>query len=437
MMAATKRRKLVVLSVDALVTEDLLLAQQLPGFARIMQQGCGVQRVMSLFPTLTYPIHVVQVTGRHMKDTGVYNNEVFQPGRLEPDWCWDVSHIKVPTIFDVAHEAGLKTCAIMWPVLSRADIDFNIPEVWNMDDWSDPCAFYRDYCSELAFPYFVKHVGKLGWHPKPAYDEFAVALAEDILRNEAPDISFIHVSAVDLARHFNGVFCKEVNAAIKRVDGWITTLIRAIEAAGNWDETDFVVCSDHGHLMITRELNLNVLFKDNGLISLDANGNVIDYLAYCHSASLSGQILLKDPADKQLYGRVYALLLKLKAHKAYGIREIYTREAAEELFGLSGPFSFVVEGEEGTCFGHACSGRVITLPTDDAYTYVTTGHGHRPDIGPQPVFLATGPDFRQNAMLETCSILDELPTYLQILGMKMNNLEGRILQDLLVSCSSL
>ena len=86
-MAATKRRKLVVLSVDALVTEDLLLAQQLPGFARIMQHGCGVQRVMSLFPTLTYPIHVVQVTGRHMKDTGVYNNEVFQPGRLEPDWC--------------------------------------------------------------------------------------------------------------------------------------------------------------------------------------------------------------------------------------------------------------------------------------------------------------------------------------------------------------
>ena len=169
-MAATKRRKLVVLSVDALVTEDLLLAQQLPGFARIMQYGCGVQRVMSLFPTLTYPIHVVQVTGRHMKDTGVYNNEVFQPGRLEPDWCWDVSHIKVPTIFDVAREAGLKTCAIMWPVLSRADIDFNIPEVWNMDDWSDPCAFYRDYCSELAFPYFVKHVGKLGWHPKPAYD---------------------------------------------------------------------------------------------------------------------------------------------------------------------------------------------------------------------------------------------------------------------------
>ena len=427
----THHRKLVVLSVDALVWEDLEFAKGLPGFSQIMRHKCGVEKVQSVFPTLTYPVHVVQVTGQNIEDTGVYNNETFQPGRMEPDWCWDVENIKVPTIFDAAKKAGLTTCAIMWPVLAKADIDFSIPEVWNMNDWSDPEGFYQEYCSPKGYSYFLKHIEKLGWHPKPAYDEFAVCIAEDILRNEMPDVSFVHVSAIDIARHYNGVFCKEVDNAIERVDKWISRLLKAVNDAGYYDDTDFVICSDHGHMAITKEINLNVIFSQEGLLSLDNSGNLLDYDAYCHSASLSGQIMLKDPMNKKLCQKVLDLLLSLKADKAFGICEVYTKEEAQKIFHLSGPFSYVVEGEDGTEFGHACVGRATKLVTDADYTYVKTGHGYNPVLGPQPVFIASGPDFSKNVMLPSCSILDELPTLIKIFGIEMENLKGRVLDELL------
>lgn len=427
-----KRRKLVVLSVDALVSEDLALAGELPGFGAVMKNGCGVKRVRSAFPTLTYPIHVMQITGRNMMDTGVYNNEAFQPGRLEPDWCWDVKHIKTPTIFDAAKEQGLSTCAIMWPVLAGADIDFNIPEVWDREDWDDPHRIYQKYCSPGGYEYFKKHVDKLGWHPKPAYDEFAICLAEDILEHEMPDVSFLHVSAVDIARHYHGIFCKEVYGALEQVDRWIIRLMAAIRAAGCAEHTDFIICSDHGHLMITRELNLNVIFREQGLITTDGQGVMTDYRAYCHSASLSGQIMLKNPGDPSLYRTVWELLCNLQQEKRYGIRRIYTKAEARREFALSGPFSFVVEGEEGTAFGHRHTGRAVILPVDEDYAYVIAGHGHRPQLGPQSVLLASGPDFRKNVWLERGDILDELPTFARLLHLKIPDLPGRVLGELLL-----
>lgn len=276
-----KRNKLVVLSVDALLWEDLYIARNYPGFSRIMKQHCGVEQVLSVYPTQTYPIHVVQATGQNMMDTGVYNNEAFQPGRLEPDWCWDVSYIKVPTIFDAAKKAGLTTCAIMWPVLARADIDFNIPEVWDLQKWEDPHIIFEPNCSAKGYEYFKKHVSKLEWHPKPGLDEFAVCLGEDILRNEMPDISFIHVSAVDIARHLHGMECPEVVEAIQKVDSWICRLLQAIDDAGYGEKTNFVICSDHGHLKVDRQVNLNVILREKGFITLDpVSEKVLDYKAY-------------------------------------------------------------------------------------------------------------------------------------------------------------
>ena len=54
-------KKMVIVSVDALVGEDLKLASTLPGFKKIMDGGARVEQVMSVYPTLTYPIHVVQI----------------------------------------------------------------------------------------------------------------------------------------------------------------------------------------------------------------------------------------------------------------------------------------------------------------------------------------------------------------------------------------
>ena len=165
---------------------------------------------------------------------------------------------------------------------------------------------------------------------------------------------------------------------------------------------------------------------------MDQTGErVLDFQAYCHSAGLSSQVMLKDPSDAAVRKKLLDLLYELKKDPIYGIREIYTREQVEREFQLSGPFEYVIDGAGGIAFGHACVGREVKRPGDSDYTYVLTSHGHRPELGPQPVFFAAGPDFANGVRLKERSILDEVPTYTELLGLKMHNLKGTAMTQLL------
>ena len=64
-----------------------------------------------------------------------------------------------------------------------------------------------------------------------------------------------------------------------------------------------------------------------GFITMDdKEETVLDFRAYCHSAGLSSQVMLKDKGDQQLRAELLALLRKLQSDPQYGIREIYTRK---------------------------------------------------------------------------------------------------------------
>ena len=87
---------------------------------------------------------------------------------------------------------------------------------------------------------------------------------------------------------------------------------------------------------------------------------------------------------------------------------------------------------QGVAFAAKWDGRVVINEEDPDYDYVKTSHGHRPHLGPQPVLLAKGPDFKENVTIRECSILDEVPTFAAVLGVEMEGLEGRCLHELLV-----
>ena len=38
----------------------------------------------------------------------------------------------------------------------------------------------------------------------------------------------------------------------------------AIEKSGYAESTNFVICSDHGHLAVERQVNLNVILREHG-----------------------------------------------------------------------------------------------------------------------------------------------------------------------------
>ena len=106
-----KEKHLIVVSVDALVFEDLEYAKTLPAFGRLMREGSHIERIRTIYPSLTHPVHATMMSGNPAGVTGVVSNELFTPGNLERPWFNFLDQMKCKTIFHVAHEAGLTTAA--------------------------------------------------------------------------------------------------------------------------------------------------------------------------------------------------------------------------------------------------------------------------------------------------------------------------------------
>ena len=106
------KRHLVVISVDALVYEDISDTGELPLFAKLLREGTLIKNVLTVYPSLTHTVHASIVTGQPAGVTGIVSNTVFTPGTTDMPWYNDLSDIKCETIFDLAHAAGAVTPAV-------------------------------------------------------------------------------------------------------------------------------------------------------------------------------------------------------------------------------------------------------------------------------------------------------------------------------------
>ena len=78
-------KKLVVISIDALVSEDLKYLSTLPAFGNFMETGARVEHIRTIYPSSTYPAHTSMVTGAYPGKHGIINNEELQIGKKYGD----------------------------------------------------------------------------------------------------------------------------------------------------------------------------------------------------------------------------------------------------------------------------------------------------------------------------------------------------------------
>lgn len=432
-------KHLIVMSVDAMVCEDLEQLRQLPHFGRLLEEGSRVERVRSIYPTLTHPIHTTLLTGCYPDRTGVCNNEVFGPGNPSPRWINSLSEIRVDTILHAAKRAGMTTACSRWPVTANGGevIDYLVPEVMDADLTGELPEVYRRLGSgpileEIVLP----NIGMLDGNRRPGYDAFEIKCAADILRRYRPNLLMVHPGLVDSTRHGNGLFNEKVDAALRQVDEWLGWLMDAAGEAGIAGETSFVVLSDHGHLEYQRSVCLNAVLVDEGLIQLAPDGSVAGWDAWVQSAGLSAQVYLRDPGDEALKNRVEALLHRLGADGLYGFERIFTAEEAEREYHLGGGFSFVLETDGFTSFEDDWRRPVMRVNDDPDFRVgrparLRSNHGHLPEKGPQPPFLCMGPAFRRGVVLERGNIADEAPTMAKALGLTLPEADGKAMEELL------
>ena len=98
-----------------------------PTLHKMVKEGVSADGVRGVFPSVTYPSHTTIITGATPLKHGVYYNSPFEPNGSTGRWYWETNLIKVPTLWDAAGAAGLKTASVYWPVSVGAKIDYNIP----------------------------------------------------------------------------------------------------------------------------------------------------------------------------------------------------------------------------------------------------------------------------------------------------------------------
>lgn len=427
-------KKLLVFCLDALCTIDLETIRTLPNMGRVLATGSYIRHAEPVYPSLTYPCHVSILTGNYVARHGVPHNEIVQVGNGRAPWYNQRSDIQCDTLLDRAKANGFSTCSLSWPVTGGADFDLNMPMIVPIHyTGPEPIIFFKNNATdELLEKYYPRYFHYLTG-PDRSLDAYTMALAPDILRDyRQPDVMLVKMCDLDSVRHAHGVdnaFVKEQLSVHDRQFGRIVDMIKQY---GDFDNTNFVILGDHGQSDITQTLNLNVLFKQHGLLQVDGDDQLVDYMAYCHSAELSAWVRLKDPADRTARQKVYEFLLSLKADPQYGIGYVFTKAEVEERFHLSGPFDFVVEGARPISFGDEISG-------DDPFAghsykghgSLAASHGGLPCKDQTTTFIASGPSVRPGVVIERSSIVDEAPTMAAMLGFDLADVDGRVLSEII------
>ena len=429
-------KHLIVISNDAMVYEDVEILKTLPNFSRYWPQMCRVDRVRSIYPSITYPCHCTMMTGVYPDRHGVVNNEQIIMGELSSPWIHFRDAVCARTIFDYAKAAGLTTAAVFWPVTGNdPSIDYLVDEFWPQlpGETTREC-FARSGSSpevleKVVDPNLHFVVNRDRQHPYA--DSFVMACASAMVREFKPNLLMVHPAHVDGYRHATGLFTERVKQGLYEMDLWFGDLVKATQDAGIFEDTDFILTSDHGQMNIVRTISPNVILAEHGLIDVDADGNFVDYRAFCKSTALSSHVYLKNPDDRTLRDEVYALLTDLCRQEVYGISRVFTAEEAQREEHLAGGFSFVLESDGFSAFTNEwCRPYVRNLDVSD-YRFGRATHGHLPEKGPQPTLFGFGPSLKPGAALEHARLVDQAPTFAHILGLEMENVDGRALDELL------
>lgn len=432
-----EKNKLLVFMIDALCETDVAYMRTLKNFGWILENGALVREMLPVYPSFTYPCHVSIMTGCYPNKHGIPHNEQVKAGVHPVPWYSKRSMVKKRFLAEYAKEHGYSTCLINWPVSEGADVDINLPMCLPPRYRGDnPRMFYEGSTSkEVLDRYFWKYGYLLCGCNKilnSSYDDFTNAVSPDIIRDYGqPDVMFVKMCDLDTVRHKLGVDNDSAKLQLQKHDCELGVLMESIRRYGDFEHTNFIIMGDHGQTDVERVLNLNRVLQEKGLQKLDENGHLESFDAYCHSTGGCGWIELGNPADEELRQRVYQVLLEAKNSGKYGLGYVFTKEEADERFHLTGPFDFIIEGEEPLSFGYDPAAPLFTKAAPGDYKTAPGTHGGLPWRDHRTTFFACGPAFKKGAVIEQACLVDEAPTMAKILGFEMEDIDGKCLDDIL------
>jgi predicted AlkP superfamily pyrophosphatase or phosphodiesterase len=424
----------LMISIDGLKPEYITQADahgmKVPYLRTLMRDGVYAEGVVGIWPTVTYPSHATLVTGVWPAEHGIYNNLEFDPlQHYSGAWNWYAPLIKVPTLWKVARQRGLRTASVGWPVSAgAADVDWLIPEFWRSADPSGGSGTLNPEDRLLIAaisrpPTLLKELEPkageymMGNDTSIGGDEIKTRYTIEILRRLKPGFMTLHLSSLDDTQHAHGPFSAEADADLEALDGMMARLTKAAVAAD--PSTVVVLVSDHGFMNITHYVNLFIPILQAGLVqgTVEPGAKVPVISSWKAEPWLAGgmaAIMLHDPNDHETEQQVKAMLDKLAADPENGIAQILDRDAMKQR-GTFPDAAFLVVLKPGYYTGQAISGSLVTLIPGNRGS-----HGFSPEYPEMRAsFFAVGAGIAHHRDLGVVDMRQIAPTVAKILKVPM------------------
>ena len=420
---------LIVISFDAVSSDDIDKLEKLDNFKYLMDNGSVIKNVESVYPTLTYPAHATIMTGMYPKNHGIINNTLNKFSDINPDWYWYRKYVKTKTLYDLASEKGLTTAALLWPVAGRSSINYNLAEIFAPKPWQNQLVMSA-LAGSLKYQLDLnKRFGHLrNGLSQPALDNFVHESVKYTIDKYKPNLLLIHYTDVDTNRHYHGYNSKEANDALLRHDKRLGEIIKALKDANIFEESTIVALGDHSALDGDYMIRLNSLFRENGLLEVNKKGIITSYKAVAKNCDGSSYVYLKDKNDTDTYKKVKELLENLKNSDKSPIDFILNSKEAEDE-GADPNCSFMVEGNLNYYFVDETLGKVIEKVKESEVGKVPhrtkATHGYHPKKpNYNTFFMAFGKGIKKGVKIDGGKLINHGPTLAKILGVDLGKTDG-------------
>jgi len=352
-----------------------------PTLDGMVREGAHAGRLITSFPSQTFPSHATLATGVNAGRHGIINNHFRDRARGRYVSSNDVAWYETPPLWIWAQKHGLRSHVYHW-VGCRGEYRGVRP------------AFGPSFDKSVTPEVKIAAVGR--WIRLPP--------------KQRPRLVMLYLHGCDRAGHLFGPESAEVTACVRRHDRLLGTLVEHLEAAGAGWPVTLLVVSDHGMTETRGTANPALVLRQAGVqAEVMATGPV------AHVYLATGAV-----------PRAMAVLGKMPHVKAYRREDL---PASWRYLHPARTGDLVLVASPGVRF----DARGPTVYTEQRVGGYHGHHGHHPEFPDMGgVLFARGARIRRGARLERARAVDLFPTVCRLLSLPLpGGLHGRVLEEIL------
>ncbi len=427
-----KDRHVILISLDGfpawLWRDPSLVA---PNLRKLAADGAVAEAMTVSNPSITWINHTTLVTGVNPRRHGVlYNGLLVRNGpdkapKIE-QWVDKTELVHVPTLYDLAHDAGLTSAESDWVAITRAKtVNWSFPELPKADGPVEK----ELATAGILTPEQCEWFGGSGKGKNIVWrDATWTKAAIYMFQTHRPNLLMMHLLNTDAINHMNGPGSFASFTALSYADRLVGDVVQAVKDSGLQDSTTIFVATDHGFKKVQKVIFPNVVLKKAGHLKA-----LTTSITQCEVAAMAEGglcfVYVTDPARR--------------AELLPGLKELFakTEGVSKVLDGNDGPTLGMPTPAENQGMGD------LILYAKDGYAF-KDGVAGEDDVGPSPnylgthgyinsdpeldgIFIASGAGIKKGVVIPRMANLDVAPTIAKLLNLTIDRPEGRVLDEAL------